>query len=488
MSSINKNSIYLSLSNALNSFINLGLSIALARLFGDKKLFGEFFQLFLIINFMLAMTSGIPLGLNYFFGKYVKFTDRYFLLRRLFYFILGVAIVAGLMTFFGISFLADKFDNNLFLELVYFFIILLFFKLINSFFANFSLLSKNIKYYFRTSLVIFVLVLVFISLSFAFDLEYKNILLGLTVIEVVRFVLMTFKLPKYILVKPFKQILSKKKESFYIGSITGVALLNTANIYLDKYMISFLLDAESYAEYQVGSSTIPFITIISGSIITALIPEFSRLFNSGEVSKMVSLWRGATKEITFLLIPIFVFCIFFGKDIIISFYGMEYEYSGFLFQIYSIRFIGSVVLFSLTMGAIGLQNWVFINSLIGLGINFVLNYFLIQKYGVLGAVLATIISTYIGFLICVSILRFKTKIGFKDYFPVKFYMLVVVIATIVALLMKTIPFLNYNIFAIAMKAFCFYVLVLLVSDKISKEPIPIMVKLKEKIKDGYSNV
>ena len=135
------------------------------------------------------------------------------------------------------------------------------------------------------------------------------------------------------------------------------------------------------------------------------------------------------------------------------------------------------------MGAIGLQNWVLINSFIGLIINFILNYILIQKYGVLGAILATIVSTYVGYLICILILKAKTKIVFKDYFPVKFYTLIVIIATFGALLLKIIPIFNTNIVVIAIKAFCFYVLVLWIADKLSKEPIPIMAKLKEKFRN-----
>jgi len=481
MSSINKNSFFLTLSNTLNALISLFLSIALARLFDDKRLFGEFFQLFLIINFALALTSGIPLGLNYFFGKYKNFSSRYFLLRRLFYFILTISVLVGILVFFGSEFIAKKFDNQLFVDLIYYFVGLLIFRLINSFFANFSLVSQNIKYYFSITLLIFLMVLFFLGTCFLMKLSYNEVLIGLMTIEIIRFLLMSLKMPKYLVINPISGTIFKKKETLYIGAITGVTLLNTANIYLDKYMISFLMDAKAYAEYQVGSFTIPFIFIISGSIITAMIPEFSRLYNNDQISRMVELWKGATKEITFLLLPIFVFCVFFGKDIIIIFYGIDYEYSGFLFQIYSLRFIGSVVLFSLTMGAIGLQNWVFINSIVGLVLNFVLNYFLITQYGVLGAIIATILSTYIGYLICISILKLKANISFKDYFPLRFYILVLFVSVVVAIPLRVISFVNYNIFVILVKAFVFYMVVLLLSNKFSKHPIPIIAKLKAKI-------
>ncbi len=481
MSSINKNSFFLTLSNTLNALVSLFLSIALARLFDDKRLFGEFFQLFLIINFALALTSGIPLGLNYFFGKYKNFSSRYFLLRRLFYFIIAISVLVGFLVFFGSEFIAKKFDNQLFTKLIYYFIGLLVFKLINSFFANFSLLSKNIKYYSAITSIIFLIIIFFLGTCFLMNLSLDQVLIGLMTIEIIRFLLMSLKIPKYLVINPTSGTLFKKKETLYIGAITGVTLLNTANIYLDKYMISFLMDSKAYAEYQVGSFTIPFIFIISGSIITAMIPEFSRLYNNGQTSKMVELWKGATKEITFLLLPIFVFCIFFGKDIIVSFYGIDYKYSGFLFQIYSLRFIGSVVLFSLTMGAIGLQNWVFINSMIGLVLNFILNYFLITQYGVLGAIVATILSTYIGYLICISLLKLKAKIAFKDYFPLRFYVLVLFVSIVVAMPLRAISFINYNIFVILAKALVFYMIVLLLSNKFSKHPIPIIAKLKAKL-------
>lgn len=479
MSLSNRNSLYFSLSNSLNSITSLFLSVSLAKLFYDKQLFGEFFQIFMVVNLFLSCTSGIPLALNFFFGKYKKYSDRFNLIGRLFYFTLLTATVISFFSFFLSDFLRRIFDNDLFIELKLFFLFFLFFKLLNSFFANFNLLLNKSRYFLFVTFTIFTCVILFISCSIIFSFSYRDVFIGLLAIEILRFLLLFLKLIKYKKIKSVKNLIFKLSETKYIITISIITLVNTANVFVDKYMISYFMNPEAFADYQVASFTIPFISIISGSIITALIPDFSRLFNNNELSKMVKLWRGATKEITVLLLPIFVFCIFFGQEIIVVLYGVNFKSSGQLFQIYSFRFLGSVVLFSITLGAIGLQNWILINSIIALLLNFILNYFLISDYGVMGAILSTIISTYCSYFIIVYITKLKLKVKFSEYFPIKFYLTVSFVSVVIILPMKLISSFNFIILAIE---FCFfYTSVMIVIYLTSKTPIPIFVAIKDKL-------
>lgn len=485
MSSINKNSVFLSVSSGLASLTNLTLSVVLARIFLDKNVYGQFFQIFIIVNLALSLTSGIPIALTYFYGKYKYFTERFFLVRKNFYLTILIGLLIGLL-FFNISeALSLIFGNGLLVELKRSIFLFIVFKLIFGFFANFSLINDSLKYYFRVVLFGLVATLILMWLSVSNFYGPKEVLMGLLLIEGMKLFLCLKLIIPSLKLKATNNILPLKTELNYIFAVTGVGIVNTANILLDKYMISGMLSADKFADYQVASFTIPFISMLAGAIVTSMIPEFSNLYSLGRHSELLAKWRLATKEITLILLPIFLYCIFNGKFIIEFFYGSGYAYSGELFQIYSIRFLGSVVLFSLTMSAFGLQNYVLINSLLSLLFNLLLNYILIALYGLEGAIAATIISTYLGYIYCIYILKKKSGYGFTGYFPFFFYLKVGGICALLSIInffvLKSIPYLGMVI----VLAPIYYFLAIYIIYMVTGEKLGFISKLFKKISGNY---
>tara|TARA_B110000902_G_scaffold104878_1_gene123924 strand:+ start:6483 stop:7952 length:1470 start_codon:yes stop_codon:yes gene_type:complete len=468
--SLKKATAIVSLSNLLNTLSNLILSVGLAYILVEKEKFGKIQQILMIASFCYSIVSGFPMGLSYFFGRYKSNTSRINLLKKVFLSLLLVCFGISLTVYLFKDSLSFSFKNTAINTNILLFISLLFFKSLGSYFINFFvLIKKEQKLLFINSLIfllnISLIVFVFIFQEFS---TITSILLILTVIEAIRLVYYLTFIRKYIILG--NNVLINKQELIYIISVTGITILNTFYVFIDKYMISFMLTPEDYADYQVGAFVVPFIGIITGSIMTTLIPVFSKLKYDNKLKEIAHKLKNATRYTSIILLPIFTFCLVFGKELITAIYSDRYYFSGEIFQIYTLRYFTTVILFSLTMSAIGLQNWVLFTSLISLVVNVVLNYFLILKFGVIGAVYATVITGYVGVILPLYLINKTLKCKFLDYFPLKEYVFILIISFLIASPIYYFVFIKNDFPAVAVFpiSFAFYITILLLTNRVFK--------------------
>lgn len=483
MKSLKENAILLTAANTLQVAVSLVISIGLARLFVDKEVFGKYQQLFIIINFSLSLTSGLPIGLSYFYGQYLKFKDRVGTYKRFFTTLFLLVISIFFLCYWLKGYLADRFENSFFEDYFILFSGLLVFRLLNSIFVNFNLITSNIRFHFFVIAGTVFASLSLIFFAFLFHLNVPQVLLGLLIIEILKWAIFSKNIWKYF--KISGRILLTKNELKYVTPMTGVNLIIAITIYTDKLMISYMLDPQSYAEYQVGAFVIPFIGIITGSLVTVLIPMLSNYYALGKKIQIISTLKETTNKATILLLPILIYCIIVGPSLIVALYGQQYQFSGEIFQLYTTKYLLSVVAFSAVMGAIGLQNWIMINAVINFVSNIVLNFFFINLYGIIGAVYATIISTYIGYVFPIYLMKRHLSAKFTDYFPVKMYLKIALVSIVISMGIRCfIGFFDFNSLYSIIFSFPYYLLILYIVGVFWDEQFnlrSLVIKFKNKI-------
>jgi len=227
------------------------------------------------------------------------------------------------------------------------------------------------------------------------------------------------------------------------------------------------LPLEAYANLRIGSFQIPFIGIISGSLLTIMVPIISRYYVEGKYINIVHVWRMSIEKATILLIPIIIFCLVFAEEIIVGFFGEKYIGAGIIFQIYMFQWLRAVIILGGVMGAIGLEKELFKNTAYIAVLNIVGNYIMILFFGVVGAAITTTVLNYTALVLLVKKINKRLSINFFEYFPAKVYFISLGISTILALAIKY--FLLGNLDSIAyliLLALLFYILTLIIQMKI----------------------
>ncbi|MFX1702577.1 Peptidoglycan biosynthesis protein MviN/MurJ, putative lipid II flippase [Chitinophaga ginsengisegetis] len=439
--SLRKESILLSISNVFQVLTSLLFSIFVARLIINKADFGRYQQLFVLINFLAVIASSIPNALSFFFGKYVN-TDQHKGAFKRFFIFLSLTSISLVILFLALNkWLALRLDNSFMTNYVLVIAGIALVRLLFVYFSNFCLLTHNLYYYIWNNVFYLIFCICLLVIAFFLKFNIKEILLGQLLVDSIRLIFLLPKVAPFLKLK--NNVFLKKEEFSYLYPLCLVAVISNLYLIVDRIMISSMLGPGDFADYQVGAFVFPFIGIITGSVVTALLPRISKNYHEGDFKQIVDNLQRATEKVTFLLVPIFVYCLVFGQELITWLYSDKFAFSGYIFQIYTLRFFGTVVLFSMMMNAIGLQMWVFINTTINLVINFILNYFFILKWGVMGAVYAGILSTYLGYILPVTIMNRRLKVSLLDYFPIKSYLKTILISLVIAVSFKLI----YNHYA-----------------------------------------
>ena len=412
--------IYLSLQNTIRQLSSALLFIVLARYLTVED-FGKYQQLLLIVGmFGIVFSMGIPVAISYFHGQLSSYRDKVSVYKRFFITQILLVLVGILLFYFSSGLLSDLFKNEYFSLFAIVVSVIMITNTSLELFKNLSTVTNNLKYFLIVTSIVQLFSIATNILIVIYTENIFYILATTAIFNTLIFLILIKKNLKFFLFNTTKKLLTKT-ESKYVLAMGSIALVQVFNGYIDQIMVSFMLTVEDYSNLRIGAFQIPFIGIITGSLLTVMIPILSKYYKNKEYQNVINMWKLSMEKASILLVPIVIFCLIFAHEIIISFFGEKYESAAIIFQAYMIQWLRAVVIFGGVMGAIGLEKELFKNTVLMLVLNVILNYFLILEFGVIGAAVATTFLNYFGAI--PLILKINSKLGsnFFRYFPYKIY-------------------------------------------------------------------
>ncbi len=332
-----------------------------------------------------------------------------------------------------------------FVEIVSFRFITVFIAVLVYIFA-FMLQGEYKSYY---SILLFALIAVAFDISWFFQglEEFKktvirNIIVRLTSVTLVFiFVKNPSDLSKYILIysladfignlslwlylpKYFKgQNIKNVNVIRHISPIIMLFIPQIANqIYnmLDKTMIGYIIsDKSEVGYYEQAQKVIRLLITIVTSLGVVMIPRMASTFASGDKEKVNEYMKKSFNFVFFLSFPLIFGIISISKEFVPIFFGQGYDKAVILINI-----ISPVVLLMGIANVIGTQYLLptkrqkeyTISIILGLIINFILNWILITKWDSIGASIATVLSQLVVDIL--QLKNIKNEIDLKSIFKV----------------------------------------------------------------------
>lgn len=244
----------------------------------------------------------------------------------------------------------------------------------------------------------------------------------------------------------------------FIFGVIGVIMTNT-----DIVMLGWWKTPTDIGLYSAAQRLIQFLLIIPNLIAIAMFPIFSKLFSTDTTQLRTALEK--TLTLIFLLsLPTVTGGILLGQEIILVVFGASYVNSTLVFQI----FLGMILtMFPMLI----INNYIFVQNQQqkfiwlmtgGVLLNIALNFILIQKFGIYGAALATVLS---NFILAIFMWHKAKKISYFEIFPhIKKIMLATIVMGIIIFWLK---YFGLNIFLnIVLSGLTFFYILF-----ITKEPI-----------------
>lgn len=182
--------------------------------------------------------------------------------------------------------------------------------------------------------------------------------------------------------------------------LTLAALSATLNGQIATFLLAYLYDTKHVAYFSVAFVLAGSWCIVSTTLIMSFITSIYKTPYHEELNYVISSAK-LLRIISLISLILALFVVFFAKFIILFLYGNEYFESIQILQIMALTQFFWVIGFYFSRLIIKFNGFKFlaIKTVISLLINFVLSYFLILKFGLLGAAYAALITELISALI-----------------------------------------------------------------------------------------
>lgn len=215
-------------------------------------------------------------------------------------------------------------------------------------------------------------------------------LLAIVISYLVQFVVSLIRVRKDLSKNFSKSLLWEQvKKGFPLG-LTGI--LGTGILYIDGIMVSKLEGVNAYAIYRNGAIEVPYIATIYSSIAAIILPEVAKHFSQNQFKEILQLKKKVIMNTMMLTYPVLIFLLFNASELIVVYLGAKYEASAIIFAVFNLTLLIRINDYSDILIAANKSKYILYYYAVCFSVNILLNYFLIQELGIVGAAISTVAS------------------------------------------------------------------------------------------------
>lgn len=413
----------------------------------SKYDYGTYGQVILITNLLtVALALGLGKVIYIYYSDKSKDNDEVFKSNIVTAFLLGILGLCFTLPFVGI--IGDFLQNAKTSRLITIHLLSLPFSIVfislNASLIYFGKVKESAQIAVLSNILKVLLLLVAVQV---FDSLFL-IFLSLVFVSLVQCLMGLFLLRNILSFKTSTININMAQEQLKLGVPLGLtAILGVIYKSTDSVMISSLLSVQDYAVYRNGAIEVPFVATLYSSIGAIVLPNISKLYNENNFVAIMNLKRRVITNSIALIFPFFLFIVFYSHDIIVLYLSSKYEASAIIFCIFSFSLLIRVNDYEDIMIVSKKGNYILRIYAVAFIVNVVLNYFLIQFLGSMGAAISTIF-VLLGIALVSLVLSAKI-IGYKmhDYFETfKIVKIVIVSSAIFLLFYMIIDLLDKEVF------------------------------------------
>lgn len=381
--------------------------------------YGTYQQVWLVYQLVLPLfTLGLPASILYFIPKTEPEQHKTFVFQTV-VLLEVVGVIFAAFTFLSAPLFARQFNNPALVPLIRIFSIYPLFSLPPKL-VNMLLIAREQPIYSTVFSILYsVLLIIFNTAPSLLGLPLEYTLYGANLGSIIFaagmliFLLRTYRGQTFRW--DFKLL---KSQVIYSGLLGLSSVLGMISSQLNRVIVSSSFSTETYAVYTNGAFEIPFIGLITGSLMTVLIPEFTkRLGNQESLNSVWGLWNNATLKTAIFLFPIATSLFTFAPEFMSTLFSPKYEASAPIFRIYLLLVFLRITQYGSLLQAMGKTRLIFTTSAVSLLLNLILSIVFIPLFGITGPAWANVVTVYVWALIYLVMLCRLTKVSFSAIMP-----------------------------------------------------------------------
>lgn len=418
MNTLSHKAFYLIVLNFIKYGVGFLVPIFVARLL-TKEEYGTYQQILLIVNTLSGiMVLGIPLSVYYFYNRTDEIETKKILITQTFIVLNLSALLVAIALYMGSSVVSGWLGNPALETLVPIASIYVYCYIAVEFYFH-MLVSKDL---YSRSLIFGIsesLIRSFLVLSAAFLYhDVRSLVIAIAIYAGIKFIYCTYDTyADFVSIRVLKLRQTIKDQILYSLPIAFTSLVGLIGGLIDRYMISLNYATAQFATYSVGAIELPLDVIFQASVANVLRTKLPALAAEGKVSEIKVLIKESTRKLALIIMPIFMFLVFYSDDFIIMLFSEKYIDSVNVFRIYLMLTPLHIFILSVVPQSFGLTGIGFRIASFSIITNIILNFILLKWIGFIGPAIATVISTYLGIGIYIFIVRRLLKAKLTEFVP-----------------------------------------------------------------------
>jgi O-antigen/teichoic acid export membrane protein len=200
-----------------------------------------------------------------------------------------------------------------------------------------------------------------------------------------------------------------KGQLAYALPFGAAVLLETIQGNFHQYAVSYAFTPAMFAIYSVGCLNVPLVDFISGPASSVMMVRMSEALREGRPEEALLLWHDTVRKVGLLFAPLVGGLIVTAHDLVTVLFTPAYLPSVSIFRVWTTAIVWTVLMTDGVLRVYADTRFLFLLNTLRLVVNVALIFWFMSTWGLVGAVLVTVLATAITRIVALA--RIRTLMG-----------------------------------------------------------------------------
>lgn len=435
----------------LGFIVAFAIPMVLARVF-DPTDFGTYKQLFLIFGTLFAVAQlGMAESLYYFLPSRDGEAGHYVFNTLTMAALLGLCSLAGLWLFR--QELAELMNNPALTELVPLVGVYLLFMLMAVVLEIIMTIRRRFTVASSTYALTDIARAVFYLFPVLLMADLRSLMLGAVVFALARLAVTLLYVRRVFGpdLAPDRGALAEQVRYAVPFGIAGI--IEVAQVKYHLFAVSYAFDTATFAIYAVGCLQIPLSDYLVTSTGNVTMVNMRERLLAGDTGGTLAVWLDASRKLGMMFFPLVAGLLVMAHPLIVLLFTDSYAASVPIFMVWTLGMVLSALLTSSALRVFALTRFLIVQNLIRLSLVVLLLQLFLDRFGLIGAVMVTLLADVVVKIIALERVRRELDVGPAELLPWRSLVVTALLSAVAALpawlIVSSVPAPEFVLLALA---------------------------------------
>lgn len=231
--------------------------------------------------------------------------------------------------------------------------------------------------------------------------------------------------------KPDRQALVAQARYAVPFGVAGIILVIQANYHL--YAVSYAFDAATFAVYAVGCLQIPLTDYLVTSTGNVMMVSMRERLVAGDLPGAIAVWLDGNRKLAMIFFPLVAGLLIMAHPFIVLLFTASYEASVPIFMLWTLSMVLASILTDSALRVLALNRFLIVQNVIRLVLIVLFLHWFMAQFGLIGAVMITLLASALTKALALERIRRELKIGLARLLPWKSLVVTALLSALAAI-------------------------------------------------------